>query len=155
MTHLDKTNEIQQLFPYLIVRDAAAAIDYYKRVFGAEETMRLCEPSGRIGHAMLNFGSSVVMLSDEYPERGVQSPLAHGGAGSFLHLHVANVDELTARAVAAGAKIIYEPTTQFYGERSSKIEDPFGHIWMLGQHIEDVSPEEMQRRYTELLSQIK
>ena len=84
--------------------------------------------------------------------RGVLSPLSYGGSGSFLHLHVANVDEMTQTAANAGAKILAEPKTQFYGERSSKIQDPFGHVWMLGQHIEEVAPEEMQRRYSELLS---
>jgi uncharacterized glyoxalase superfamily protein PhnB len=140
------------MFPYLIVRDAPAAIEFYKCIFAAEETMRLAEPSGRIGHAQLKMGDAQIMLSDEYPERGVLSPLAYGGAGSFLHLHVENVDEMTQRAAEAGAKILAEPTTQFYGERSYKIQDPFGHVWMLGQHVEDVTPDEMQRRYTRLLS---
>jgi PhnB protein len=152
MPHLAPENTIQQVFPYLIVRDAAAAIDFYKRVFGAEETMRLAEPTGRIGHVEIKLGTAMVMLAEEYPERGVLSPLTYGGSGSFLHLHVANVDEMTELAANAGAKILAEPKTQFYGERSSKIQDPFGHVWMLGQHIEEVSPEEMQRRYTELLS---
>ena len=113
--------------------------------------MRLAEPSGRIGHAEIKLGAAMVMLAEEYPDRGVLSPLSYGGSGSFLHFHVANVDEMTHRAAKAGAKILAEPKTQFYGERSSKIQDPFGHIWMLGQHIEEVSPEEMQRRYSELL----
>jgi PhnB protein len=152
MPHLDVENEIQQVFPYLIVRDAAAAIDFYQRVFCAEETMRLAEPSGRIGHAEIKLGAAMVMLAEEFPEREVLSPLTYGGSGSFLHLHVASVDEMTELAAKAGAKILAEPKTQFYGERSSKIQDPFGHVWMLGQHIEEVSPEEMQRRYSELLS---
>jgi PhnB protein len=153
MPHLSPTNTIQQVFPYLIVRDAPAAIEFYKRIFGAEEIMRLAEPGGRIGHAELNLGDAMIMIAEEHPDRGVLSPLAYGGSGSFLHLHVANVDDMTARAAEAGAKILVEPKTQFYGERSSKIQDPFGHVWMLGQHIEDVSPDEMQRRYTKLLSQ--
>jgi PhnB protein len=152
MPHLDPAATVQQLFPYLIVRDASAAIEFYKRIFGAEEVMRLAEPSGRIGHAELKLGTAMVMIAEEFPERGVLSPLAYGGAGSFLHLHVANVDDMTARAAEAGAKILAEPKTQFYGERSSKIQDPFGHVWMLGQHIEEVSPDEMQSRYTKLLS---
>jgi uncharacterized glyoxalase superfamily protein PhnB len=153
MPHLSPTSTIQQVFPYLIVRDAPAAIEFYKRVFGAEETMRLAEPSGRIGHAELKLGAAMIMIAEEHPDRGVLSPLAYGGSGSFLHLHVANVDDMTDRAAKAGAKILVEPKTQFYGERSSKIQDPFGHVWMLGQHIENVSPDEMQRRYTKLLSQ--
>ncbi len=145
-------NAIDEMFPYLIVRDAPAAIEFYKRVFGAEETMRLSEPSGRIGHAQIKLGATTVMLADEQPERDVLSPLAYGGTGSFLHLHVANVDEMTKRAADAGAKIIAEPKTQFYGERTAKLQDPFGHQWLLGQHMEDVLPDEMQRRYTALMS---
>jgi uncharacterized glyoxalase superfamily protein PhnB len=152
MAHIDQDQTVQQMFPYLIVRDCPAAIDFYKRVFGAEENMRLAEPSGRIGHAELKLGAAMIMLAEEFPDRGVLSPLAYGGAGSFLHLHVTNVDEMTNRAAAAGAKILGEPKTQSYGERSSKIQDPFGHVWMLGQHVEDVSPDEMQRRYTQVLS---
>ena len=155
MPHIDPTNEIQQVFPYLIVRDCPAAIEFYKRIFAAEEVMRLAEPRGRIGHAELKLGAAMIMLAEEHPDRGVLSPLAYGGTGTMLHLHVANVDEMTDRAAAAGAKILAEPKTQFYGERSAKIQDPFGHIWMLGQHVEDVSPEEMQRRYNELLSQAR
>ena len=152
MPHSPSTNAIQEVFPYLVIRDAAAAIEFYKRVFGAEETLRLAEPSGRIGHAQLKMGAATVMLCDEYPERDVMSPLAYGGTGSFLHLHVDNVDEMTQLRRRRRRKILAEPKTQFYGERSSKLQDPFGHQWMLGQHIEDVSTDEMQRRYTKLLS---
>jgi PhnB protein len=152
MPHLDSENKIQQMFPYLIVKNVPAAIEFYKHVFGAEENMRLTEPGGRIGHAEIKLGAAMVMLAEEFPERGILSPVSYGGSGSFLHLHVANVDEMTHAAASAGAKILAEPKTQFYGERSSKIQDPFGHIWMLGQHIEEVSPEEMQRRYSQLLS---
>jgi len=152
LPHIDTTSVIQQVFPYLIIRDVPAAIEFYKRVFNAEEMMRLAEPSGRIGHAELKLGVAMVMLAEEFPERGILSPLSYGGSGSFLHLHVANVDEITQTAANVGAKILAEPKTQFYGERSSKVQDPFGHIWMLGQHIEEVTPEEMQRRYSELLS---
>ncbi len=152
MPHIDATQTVQQLFPYLIVRDCPAAIEFYKRVFAAEEVMRLAEPSGRIGHVELKLGAAMIMLAEEYVDRGVMSPLAYGGSGSMLHLHVANVDEMTSRAAEAGAKILAEPKTQFYGERSSKIQDPFGHIWLLGQHVDDVSLEEMQRRYTALFS---
>ena len=145
-------NAIQEVFPYLRVRDAKSAIEFYKQVFGAEELLRLSEPSGRIGHAQLKIGAAVVMLSDEYPERGILSPLAFGGTGSSLHLHVRDVDEMTRRAAECGAKVLMEPKDQFYGERSSKVLDPYGHEWMLGQHIEDVSTDEMQRRYTLMLS---
>jgi PhnB protein len=152
MPHLNVSKTVQQVFPYLIVRNAEAAIDFYKRVFDAEETMRLAEPSGRVGHAEIKLGDAMVMLAEEHPEIGMLSPLAANTTSSFLHLHVADVDGMTQRAADAGAKIISPPKTQFYGERSAKIQDPFGHVWMLGQHIEEVSPDEMQRRYSELLS---
>lgn len=144
---------IQQVFPYLRVRDANAAIEFYKRAFGAVEAFRLAEPSGRIGHAELKFGELTVILSDEYPEFGIQGPEAYGGAGSSVHLHVDDVDAMTRQAADAGARVVMEPKDQFYGERTSKLVDPFGHEWMLGSHIEDVSPEEMQRRFTAMMSQ--
>jgi PhnB protein len=145
-------NTIQEVFPYLIVRDAAAAIEFYKRAFGAQEIFRLSEPSGRIGHAELKFGPATVMLADEFPEYGISAPPPTSDSGSSTHLHVADVDAMTAAAREAGAKVLMEPTTQFYGERASRVRDPFGHIWLLGQHIEDVAPEEMQRRYTQMFS---
>ena len=141
------TNQIREVFPYLRVRNAVAAIEFYKLAFGAVEEFRLAEPSGRIGHAQLKFGTYTVMLSDEYPEYGIQGPEAFGGTGSSVHLHVDDVDALTKQAVGAGAKLIMEPADQFYGERSSKVLDPFGHEWLLGSHIEDVSPAEMQQRF--------
>ncbi|MEZ6130282.1 MAG: VOC family protein [Planctomycetaceae bacterium] len=147
------TNTIKEVFPYLRVRDANAAIDFYRKAFGAEEDFRLTEPSGRVGHAELKFGSFTVMLSDEYPEYGIQGPEAFGGTGSSVHLHVEDVDALTEQAVSAGAKLIMEPKDQFYGERAAKVLDPFGHEWLLGSHIEDVSREEMQRRFNEMMGQ--
>lgn len=140
---------IRQLYPYLRVKNANAAIEYYKQIFGAVEVMRLTEPTGRVGHAELKLGASTIMISDEYPEYGIRSPEAFGGSGSSIHLHVDDVDTLTEQAVAAGAKLLMEPKDQFYGERSSKVLDPFGHEWLLGSQIEDVSPEEMQRRFNE------
>lgn len=145
-------NAVHEMFPYLRVRNAAAAIEFYKKVFGAEEMMRLTEPGGRIGHVELKFGSAMVMLSEEHPERGIHSPLTFGGTGSLLHLHVSDVDAMTRRAVECGARITMPPTNQFYGERSSKFVDPYGHEWMLGQHIERVSPEDMQKRYTAMFA---
>lgn len=141
---------ITEVFPTLRVRDAAAAIEFYGHVFGAEEIFRLTEPTGRIGHCELKLGNLVLMLSDEYPEMGLESPLAYGGNGSSLHLHVDDADALAARAVEAGATLTMEPRDQFYGERSCRVRDPFGHEWLLGHPIEAVSPEEMQRRYDAL-----
>ena len=146
-------NQIHEVFPYLRVRDANAAIEFYRKAFGAVEDFRMSEPSGRIGHAELKFGETSVMLSDEYPEYGIQGPEAFGGTGSSIHLHVDDVDAMTEQAVSAGAKLIMEPKDQFYGERAAKVLDPFGHEWLLGSHIEDVSREEMQRRFNEMMGQ--
>lgn len=141
---------VHEVFAYLRVHDTAAAIDFYRRAFGAEEIFRLTEPGGRIGHAEIRIGPAIVMLSDEFPEFGLRGPLALGGTASSIHLHVDAVDELMQRAAAAGATVVREPQDKFYGERSGTVRDPFGHEWLLGEHIEDVTPEEMQRRYTAL-----
>lgn len=140
--------KILEVFPYLRVRDAASAIEFYQRAFGATEAMRLTEPVGRIGHAQLKFGTECVMVSDEYPEYGILGPQSVGGTGSAVHLHVEDVDAMTSSAVDAGAELLMNPQDQFYGERVSKVRDPFGHQWMLGTHIEDVAYDEMQRRFT-------
>lgn len=145
------SNAIHEVFPYLCVSDAAAAIDFYKRVFGAEEIFRLTEPTGRIGHAELRLGPLTLMIADEFPELGFKGPLAYGGTGMTLHLHVDNADAMAQRAVEAGATMVREPKDEFYGERSCRLRDPFGHEWMLGHSIEEVSAEEMQRRYNALL----
>lgn len=139
-------NRIEEVYPYLRTRNANAAIEFYTQVFGALEDFRLTEPNGRVGHAELKFGLATVMVSDEYPEYGIHGPTESVPTGSSIHLHVDDVDAMTEKAVAAGAKLIMEPKDQFYGERSSKVLDPFGHEWLLGSHIEDVSREEIQRR---------
>jgi PhnB protein len=144
------SNQILQVLPYLRARDANSAIEFYKQVFGAEELYRLVEPSGRIGHAELKFGPAVVMISDEYPEYNILSPLAFSGTGSMIQLQVENVDAIVERAQTAGAIVTMPPTDQFYGQRSAKIRDPFGHEWGLGQTIENVSNDEIQRRFTAL-----
>lgn len=141
------TQRIHEVFAYLTVDDAAAAIEFYKKAFGAEELYRLTEPNGRIGHAELRLGPTVLMLNDEYPEYGVQSPKRLGGSGFRMHLHVDNADALIDRAVAEGATLVMPPADQFYGERGGRVRDPFGHEWLIGHEIEKVSPEEMQRRY--------
>lgn len=143
-------NEILDVFPYLRVRDADSAIRFYTEVFGAIEVMRLVEPGGRVGHAELKFGATTVMLSDEYPEHNIHAPTPGQPIGSAIHLHVGDVDALVRRAIQAGAVLTMPPTDQFYGERSAKIVDPFGHEWLLGSHIEEVPPEEMQRRFAAL-----
>jgi PhnB protein len=142
---------IHELFVYLRVKNAAKAIEFYKAAFGAKENFRLCEPSGRIGHAELDFGGHTVMLSDEYPELGITGPESVGGTTATIHLHVENADEMFAHALEAGAKALREPKDQFYGERSGTVRDPFGHEWLLGHSIEEVTPDEMQRRYDALM----
>ncbi|HKZ06068.1 MAG TPA: VOC family protein [Methylomirabilota bacterium] len=142
---------IKELFPYLHIRGAAQALEFYTRAFGAKEKLRLTEPSGRIGHAELDFGSMTLMLADEFPEYGIRGPQSIGGTSVTIHLHVENADEMIKRAVQAGATVEQEPRDQFYGERSGCVRDPFGHRWNIGHHIEEVSPGEMQRRYTALL----
>lgn len=138
---------IHEVFPYLIVRGGAAAIEFYVRVFGAEETFKLAEPSGRVAHAELRFGPATLMVADEYPEAGILSPQAFGGSGLRIHLHVDDVDALAERAVAAGATMVMAPADQAHGERQCRLRDPFGHEWLLGHEIEKVSREEMQRRF--------
>lgn len=144
--------KIEEVFAYLCVSDAQAAIDFYKRAFGVKEKFRLVEPSGRIGHAELAFGAMTVMLSDEFPEYGIRSASAIGATPVSIHLHVDNADNMIEEAVLAGATLEREPKDEFYGERSGVIRDPFGHRWLIGHHIEDVSSDEMQRRYTDMLS---
>jgi uncharacterized glyoxalase superfamily protein PhnB len=147
------TNRIHELFAYLCVDNADRAIAFYRDAFGGHEKFRLMEPSGRVGHAEVDFGGGIVlMLAEEFPEFGFQSPRAYGGTAVTIHLHVDNADEIIERAVKAGATLERAAQDHFYGERSGSILDPFGHRWMLGHSIEAVDPEEMQRRYTEELS---
>jgi PhnB protein len=140
--------DIHEVYPYLRVHSTADAIDFYARAFGAKEIFRLTEPSGRIGHAEIKLGAATVMLSDEYPEHGIRGPRTLGATTFSLHLHVENVDSAFQQAVSAGATVVRPLKDQFYGERSGTVRDPFGHEWLLGGHIETVTPEEMQRRYT-------
>lgn len=136
---------------YLIVKNAPEAIAFYVRAFGAVELFRLTEPSGKIGHAELRFGSTVMMLADEYPDFGALAPPSIGGSPVKMHLAVEDADAAFARAKAAGAVELRPLTDEFYGERSGLLVDPFGHSWFVSQHIEDVSPEEMQRRFAAML----
>ena len=142
---------VHELFAYLCVDDARQAIAFYGNAFGAREKYRLAEPGGRIGHAELDFGGTTLMLSEEFPEYGIRGPRALGGTPVTIHLHVDDADAVIQRAVAAGAQLEMAPKDQFYGERSGSIRDPFGHRWNIGHSIEDVAPDEMQRRYTELM----
>lgn len=132
--------------PYLIIRGAAEALDFYKRAFGAKELFRFPMPDGKIAHAEIKIGDSPIMLADEMPEMGVRGPNAYGGTPVGIMLYVPDVDALFKQAVAAGAKVVRPLVDQFYGDRSGTVIDPFGHKWTLGTHKEDVSTEEMQRR---------
>jgi len=140
------------LSPYLSVDDAAKAIDFYTNVFGATERTRMAEPDGRVGHAELQVGDSVIMLADEHPEIGFVGPKAVGGTPVTLNLYVEDVDKVFEVAIQEGATSLRALENQFYGERSGQFEDPFGHRWNVATHIEDVSPEEMARRAAEAAS---
>lgn len=132
--------------PYLCVDDAARALEFYKQAFGATELSRVPHPDGRVGHAEIRIGDSIVMLADEFPELNFRSPRTIGGTPVFLHLYVEDVDTVVARAVAAGAKLVREVKDQHYGDRSGGVEDPFGLIWYVSTHKQDVTPEETGER---------
>ena len=137
--------------PYLIVSGAANALDYYKMAFDAQEIMRMPGPNGKIAHAEIQIGNSRVMLADESPEMGHKSPLTLGGSGTGLMIYVTDVDDTFQRAVSAGGKVVQAVKNQFYGDRSGNLTDPFGHQWTIGTHVEDVAPQEMQRRMEEAM----
>jgi PhnB protein len=132
--------------PYLIVNGAARALDYYKAAFGAEELMRFPMPDGRIGHAEIRIGDSPIMLADEHPEMGYKSPHAYGGTPVGIALYVPDVDASFQRAVKAGGKVMRPVQDQFYGDRSGTLTDPFGHVWTIATHKEDLTVDEMRRR---------
>lgn len=132
--------------PYLIIKGAADAIEFYKKAFGATELMRVSGPGGKIGHAEIKIGDSVIMLADEAPEMNARSPQSFGGSPISILLYVEDVDAVFNRAVAAGAKVERPVTDQFYGDRIGGLTDPFGHAWYISTHREDVSPEEMKKR---------
>ncbi len=139
--------------PYLGMRDAAAAIEFYKRAFGAVEVMRLTQPDGKIGHAEIRIGQAFIMLADEFPEYGFHSPQSLGGSPVRIHLNVPDVDATVRQAVAAGGKVAQAVKDEFYGERSGQIEDPFGYRWMISTTKEALSGEEVQRRFDALMKQ--
>ncbi|HET6607152.1 MAG TPA: VOC family protein [Rhodopila sp.] len=134
------------LTPYLIVDGAARALQWYADVFGAQEELRLGAPGGRVGHAEIRIGDSKVMLADAHPETGAEGPGKFGGSPVSLHLYLPGVDAVVAKAAAAGATVKSQPEDKFYGDRLGTIVDPFGHTWHISTHMEDVSPEEIERR---------
>jgi PhnB protein len=132
--------------PYLIVDGAARALDFYARAFGAEETVRMPGPGGKVAHAEMRIGDSIVMLADEAPQQNARGPKTIGGSPITLMIYVEDVDKVFARAVEEGATVQRPLANQFYGDRTGGVIDPFGHVWYLATHIEDVSPAEMERR---------
>ena len=134
------------LTPYLIVADGAAAVAFYEKVFGARLRLKLERPDGKLGHTELEIGDSVVMLADEHPAHQAHAPAHFGGSPVTLHLYVENVDAVVGRARAAGGKITRPVDNMFYGDRSGSFVDPFGHVWHVATHIEDVPPDEINRR---------
>jgi PhnB protein len=135
-----------QAIPYLACRNAAKALEFYAKAFGATEQMRMAAPDGKIGHAEIKIGNALIMLSDEYPEMKVLSPQTIGGTPVGIHIYVPDVDALNTRAIAAGATVERAIADQFYGDRSVTLLDPFGHRWFFATHVEDVAPDEMKRR---------
>jgi PhnB protein len=140
-----------RVVPYLSIDGAAKAIDFYRDVLGAEEKVRMDGPDGKVGHAELGIGDSVVMLADVFPDMGGPSPTALGGSPVTLMVYVENVDDVFAKAMAAGSKEIAPVQDQFYGDRSGQFEDPFGHRWNVASHVEDVTAEDMERRAAEVM----
>jgi len=136
--------------PYLIVNGAADALAFYKQAFSAKELMRHADPSGRIGHAEIRIGDSIIMLADEHLEVNARSPRTIGGTPVSLHVYVKDVDATARQAVGAGAKVVRPVQDQFYGDRNGTLEDPFGHQWHVSTHIEDVSPAELRRRAAQM-----
>jgi PhnB protein len=132
--------------PYLAVDDAAEAIEYYTKAFGAKERARMETPDGKIGHAELEIGDSLVMLSDPFPQASTRSPKELGGTSVSVFMYVEDVDAVVKQAVDAGAKVTMEVADQFWGDRFGSVMDPFGHLWSIATHVEDVPPEEMAVR---------
>jgi len=153
----NKVNPIPQGYntatPYLHVRNAVNAIEFYKKAFGAKEVMRMPGPGEKIMHAEIQIGNSRIMLSDEFPEMNAHSPQSLGGTATGIHLYVEDADTVFKQAVTAGAQIVRPLENQFYGDRLGTIKDPFGHIWSVSTHIEDVSIQEMQKRSASMQNQ--
>jgi PhnB protein len=139
----------QTVTPYLVIKGAVGALDFYQKAFGAEERMRL-ESKGMIMHAEIKIGDSVVMLADEFPDMGYVGPQAIGGSPVSMMIYVKDVDQVFARAIAAGAKERRPVNNEFYGDRVGTLVDPFGHVWSIATHVEDVSRDEMERRFLDM-----
>ena len=143
------------LTPYLYIRNAAKALEYYKKAFGAQELFRMACPDGEsIGHAEMKVGDSIFMLADEMPAHGIKSPQSIGGSASALMIYVPDVDAVFQRAVSAGGTVVRPLKNQFYGDRSGSLTDPFGHQWTIATHVEDVPPDEMERRAAKAMAEM-
>lgn len=141
--------------PYLCVKGAAKAIDFYQKVFGAKEVMRMPGPGGAIGHAEIQIHDSRIMLADEYPDMNFRSPHSFGGTPVHIHLYVEDADRVATQAVAAGAKLLRPMADQFYGDRSGSVEDPFGHVWHVATHTEDIPLEELKKRAAAMAADVQ
>ncbi|MCA9146970.1 MAG: VOC family protein [Planctomycetaceae bacterium] len=139
--------------PYIITHDAAGAIEFYKKAFGATELMRLPGPGGKVMHAEIKIGDSPVMLADEFPEMGIKSAKTIGGSPIHLMIYTDDCDAMFAQAIAAGAAEKKPMADQFYGDRSGSVEDPYGHEWTIATHIEDLTPEVVDQRFREMMQQ--
>ena len=146
----DKVNAIPEGYegamPYLIIKDAARALEFYRKAFGATEIMRVAGPGGSVGHAEIKIGEAIIMLADEFPEMNCKSPHSFGGSPVSIMVYVQDVDAFVKQAVAAGAKVVTPVENKFYGDRSGSLEDPFGHHWHFATHVEDVLPDELAKR---------
>jgi PhnB protein len=143
------------VMPYLSVKGAAEAIAFYKKVFGVKEVMRMAGPNETIGHAEIQVGDSRIMLADEFPEMNFRGPRAVGGTPVTIHLYVQDVDKVAKKAVGAGAKLLQPVADQFYGDRSATLEDPFGHMWHVATHIEDIPMKELKKRAAAMAASAK
>ena len=141
-----------QISPYLAVDGAAGAIEFYTDVFGARERMRMPAPGDKVGHAELEVGDALIMLADEFPDMGHRGPKSVGGTPVTINIYVENVDDVFERALQKGAKELRPVENQFYGDRTGQFEDPFGHRWSVATHVEDVPPDELERRAAEMMS---
>jgi PhnB protein len=139
--------------PHLVVKDVSRAIEFYKEAFGATELMRLTDPSGIVAHAEIEIGDSRIMMAEEVPDWGNYGPESLGGSPVRIHLYVEDVDALANQAVAAGAKVLIPVDDQFYGDRAGRLSDPFGHIWIIATHKEDMSLDQMRERFEEFVKQ--
>jgi len=140
--------------PYLCIRGTAQALEFYKKAFGAKEVLRMQGPDGKVGHAEIRIGDSHVMMADEFPKMGFLGPQSRGGSTVMLHLYVKDVDATVAQATAAGAALKRPIKDEFYGDRSGAVEDPFGHLWNISTHKEDVPPAELRRRSEEAMKKM-